>query len=605
MPIVPLEGFGVGGLITDVPKESMSMQFFDECLNMKSKYGELTGVASFDISTDTLGKLRTWTDTNDGASYADNLSIKPADITQWTRGSETYLDVLTLGYTSGGSGVIYLIGGEEGVGDADKSNISVLTSEYGFTYNSAGTQTPYSFIFNEMCILDLEGKAPQYSNDKAVFQRIPNWLSESYGSTTTTIVAGNIYEIAVNTDPNWSAYGGPSAAVVGSKFDSTFTGDIGVQGSVRDCQPYVAERVALFNGRLIALNLSNDLGDGNAANDITKSITIAYSSSIAARNSLAGVEWYASATNSAGDVILSESPGRIVDAKQLGDYLMVYKTDAVVRLFDTGAPFYLTGETVFLDDGVMSEDCVVDMGGNKHFVVGNYGLYMHTGGPESMVVSDKKIEHAFYDDLATSAADRALTFAFHDTLEKEIWVCYRDVSQNTADADKACTKAIVFDYIEGTFHKRDLNNLNDIIEVEIDGVQEVIAASLDETAGLQTTAGLHLLAKNNSAGNKTKYVADGFVRFNARTLDSVGNMKELSALYPTSENSFNVKVYSDDVPTVKDMSTEVACPFDPTLDYKEDFREAGRYYTIEINMNGAISPQISDMKVDMLEGGFR
>ena len=599
MPIVPLEGFGKGGLISDLPRESLGMQFFDECLNMKSKYGSITGVPDF--VQESGGRLRLYSDSGDGAGYSTNLAIKPAEITQWTRSGDEFLDVLTLGFTSGGTGSIYLTGGDTLTGGLSK--VEPLTSQYSFSYST--TQKLSSFIFNEMAIVNLPSAPPQFSGDKSSFTRIPNWLSEAYGSAISTTVSGEAYEVQSVIITDWTPVGGPSAVVVGTKFDSTFSGDVSSYGTVKDTQPYYAERMSSFNGRLIALNLYNDLGDGVGSNDIRSSISLAFSSSITSRNSLSGVEWYASSVNSAGEVLLTETSGRIVDAVQLGDYLMAYKTDSVLRYFDTGSPFFLTGETIFLDDGVMSERCVVDMGGNKHFVVGNYGLYMHTGGPESVVVSDKKVEKAFFNDLPKEAEDRALTFAFHDTLAKEIWVCYRDKSQSTSDTDKGCTRAMVFDYIEGTFHKRTLPNVNDIIETEVNGKPEIIAASLDVVAGSSSAGSLSILNKTTDTGAVGSYEADGFIRWNSRTLDSVDTLKELNGIYPTSENSFNVKVFTDNVPTVHDMSTEDNCLFDPLLDYKVDFREAGRYYTLEFNMNGTVSPELSEVKVDMETGGFK
>jgi hypothetical protein len=589
---MPLEGFGRGGLISDLRKESLSLQFFDECLNLKSKHGSIKALPAFEI--DAGGKLRLYSNTGDGAGYTNETSIKPAEITQWTRGGEIYNHVLTAGFDSGGVGKIYLTGGPV-VAPETKSIVTELTSDYSFSYGS--TQKIDAFVFNEMAVLNLPSAPPQFSTDKLGFSRVPNWLCEAYGATITSIVEGNQYEVQVATLADWSAVGGPSAVVVGTKFDATATGSVVGYGSVKNAAPYHAERVVPYNGRLVAMNLYNDLGDGAGANDVSSSISLAYSSSIVALNSLSGVQWYAASTNSAGSVLLTETPGRIVDASQLGDYLMVYKTDSVYRFFDTGSPFYLTGEAVFMEDGVLSERCVVDMGGNKHLVVGNYSIYMHTGGPEMVSLSDQKVEDDFYDDLPTSLEDRALTFAFHDTLNSEIWICYRDISQDTNAADKGCTIALIFDYVEGTFHKRSLPNVNDIIQTEVDGKPQIIAASLDTVAGSSSAGSLYIL-------NGT-YESGGFMRWNARELGAVDTLKELNGLYPTSENSFYIKVYSDNVPTVHDMSTETAYLFDPTADYKEDFREAGRYYTIEISMNGVISPEISAMKADMEQGSNR
>jgi hypothetical protein len=573
-----------------MPRESLDTKFFDEGINLRGKSGALRGVPSWN-KTNT--KIRTFQNNSDGSLYTSDIaSIKPVSVTQWSRSGTEYLDVVTVGIDGSSICHVHLLGG-----NLDPATQIEMTIAHPITYDTSWGID--NFIFNEMSIINGKNAPPQYSDDKIGYDRIPNWLSESYGSPITSISDKLQYEITTVTLTDWSSVGGPLSAVVGDKFDSISTSSISALGEVKDTSPYQVRGLSQFKGRLVALNLYNDLGDGAGSNDIIEHITMAFSSSITSRNSLSGVEWYASSTNSAGDDILTDTPGPVIDAMQLGDYLMVYKSDSVYRYSDTGNPYFLTGDTVFTDDGVLSDKCIVNIGSNRHFVVGNYGIYIHSGGPESASVSDNRVTKSFYKDLPVSKEDRGLTFAFHDTLEKEVWICYRPKSENPLDSNKGCTKALVFDIDNNVFFNRTLPNLTDITETEVEGSQSIISASVDEPYNSSSTGYLYILNDDGSVE------PDGYVRFNSRTFGMVQSIKDVYSLYPTCEKEFKVMMVGGMVPTKPDLSSVVADVYDPLSDYKEDYREFGRYITLDVGMSGSIDPSISGMSVDFLDGGIR
>jgi hypothetical protein len=597
MPIVPLESFGLGGLNTDFPRESLDTKFFDEGLNLRSKDGTLTGVPSWDKTNNTF---RTFQAITDGAAYTvDTQSVAPFLMTQWSDldAGQQY-DVLVLGEHNSGNSKVNLVSSSE-----SPSLSTELTSAFPTSDNIKYSQM---FVFNEMAILNSYGVYPQYCNDRTdQFYPFPNWFKETdlLIGVHTAAVTGVEYEINTVILADWSPIGGPVSAVVGDKFVSTSTSDISAYGDVYSLVEYSADVVVPFNGRLVAFGLNNDRGDALASNDVHKDLLMAYSSSITAQNSLSGVEWYTDVTNSAGDLYLSDTPGSVIDAKQLGEFLMVYKKEAVYRFQDSGHPYYLTGDVVFNDDGVLTTNCIADIGGNTQIVVGNYGIYLHSSGPEKVSISEGTIDKFFYDDLPLSKFDRDLTFVFHNQLQKEVWICYRDKAASTVIANdlKGCTKALVYNYKDKTYYLRDLPNIRSIIETDANGVTTVLGGSADESAnsGLLTAGWMYKLEDDGTVE------PDGYIRFNARVMGSPHIIKVIDGLYPTSEQEFNIKFHASPTITKLDISGEPNDLFDPALDYKEDFRLSGRYLTLEINMNGSVDPKISGMNVDMQGGDPR
>jgi len=590
MPIVPLENIGVGGLNTDEPKEALGMEFWDTGLDMRSYEGALRGVPDFDTSVATV---RLYQNMTDGPDHPTNEeSIRPLEITQWTPAGEDFVDILTVGLDNTDGGKIYRTGG-----GTDPAVVFDCSLPYTFTYDQQ--YGPQAFIFNEVAVVNPTTAAPMYSFDRESFYVLPNWFGEEIGSALTAISQYSIYKIETVVDDDWSSIGGRTNSKVGDVFTaSTASADISALGTVKAMHPYLTKRVTTYNGRLVALNLFNDYNDGDVTNDINSPIELAYSSSVEELGSILELEWYASFRNTAGNAFLTQTPGRVVDAVQLGEFLMVYKTDAVIRMQDTGEPLFVVGDTAFLDDGVLSEGCVADIGSNRHLVVGQYGIYIHSGGPEKEVISHRKVEKFFYEDLPTSVADRNLTFVHHNTLDKEVWICYRNKAAASGDTYKGCTRALVYNYEQGTWYLRSLPNVTSIEETEIEGAVRTFAASIDVVPNSSIAGSLYEFDTDN-------LVSDGYIQWTSRGLGGPDKVKAIDGIYPTSQEEFDIRIVAADNSSPPDVAAETPKQFNPASQYKRDFRKLGRYYSMRWAMNGSVDPVISTCAVDMRELGVR
>ena len=122
-------------------------------------------------------------------------------------------------------------------------------------------------------------------------------------------------------------------------------------------EPLVPRIMRPFNNRLVAMNIFEEHGAGTG-DDVNLPIDFIWSSNITTLQSLTAAEWTASTTNTAGDAFLTDTPGKILDGGQLGEFFIAYKSDSVVRVRETGDTYVLAFESIFEDDGIYSARCL-------------------------------------------------------------------------------------------------------------------------------------------------------------------------------------------------------------------------------------------------------
>jgi len=533
MPIIPLQNLGIKGLNTDVPPQALSPENFSVGLNMRPADGSLQGVYKFPSSFDT----------NLTGSSARNVLAA----TQWTPvGSDSFN--LAYLYESSSGVVSFQISQDILNPISAASNVTASTNlsingRFGFDF----------FTFNGVIIVNdginqpirISNNGTEVSpNYQALF--LANWFSGNLdGSAQESVVANRV----------------------------------------------TAQRMAAYNNRLIALNLSG----AYLANENLGNSSLAWSTPITDINTIGGITWRFSSTNSAGDDILTETSGQLLDAAQLGPYLIVYKDDSVYRYQDTGNPLYLVSELLFEDDGLYSPDCFEDIGDGRHFVLGNYGIYLHDGGPNKKDISKGRIQKDIYNTVNPAHKNR--TFTFLNSRDKEVWVCYSAVGNTGTGTNHA----YVYNYQEDIWYKRTLPNLKGITEGELNG-QIYIYGFTDQ--------GIYLLSNT--------FEADGYVRFLKQDLGDSHLTKNITAVYPMSSSTFNTTAITANSINSATVDSELAKNFatradvykrtfdpDSNSGYKKDYRLNGRYFNLEVSMEGSNNPKITGLDLEVKPSGKR
>jgi hypothetical protein len=459
--------------------------------------------------------------------HSNYSSSKPVAITQWTPAGSSYLNIA------------YIIKSEH-ISDAEgKGRV--------FVYNT-GTQVTEEITDATLSFLIDDKYPPQLFVFNGLLICNPGTGMPTYitaGSTTN----GNLAVL-----PGWEEMAGTQYARI----------------------------IRPFKNRLIAMSFFDDKGTESLSDDVSHPVDLAWSSHITALDSLSGASWQASTTNTAGDAFLTQTSGRILDGGQLGEFFIAYKTDAVVRVYETGDSFILGFDSIFEDDGIYSTRCFANIGDSQHLVIGNYGVYLHDGQSQRQDIAKGVFQDTMFDMVKGSDKDRS--FTFHQTRDKEVWFCFRE----TGTTGAGCNKAFVFNYQNQAVHIRSLPDISDLYETEIDG-QLAIYAAADSSTIKQLS--------------NTSLVSSGWF---TRTDDSLGSndkYKDLNQIFPESNGSFKVSLVSSGGPmTASALNTQFNLKeklHDPAVSYKLDVRESGRYLNMRVTMNGTVNPKLTTLQFSL------
>ena len=129
--------------------------------------------------------------------------------------------------------------------------------------------------------------------------------------------------------------------------------------------------------------------------------------------------WVPTTENEAGDNILADERGAIVDGLSLRDSFFIYKQDSIYEMTYIGGNLVFAFRKVFGTVGALSTNCVVRVKGT-HVVLGNGDIYRHDGQNLTSLV-DGKVRDAFFSTLD----DQYFRNSFVVYLEprEEVWFC--------------------------------------------------------------------------------------------------------------------------------------------------------------------------------------
>lgn len=471
-------------------------------------------------------------------SFVNDIALHPTDtqisggeakaVCQFTpAGADNLVIAYIVKKTNGqGAVVLYDTGGS---GNSRWNNITNATTDQVFTFDD--DYPPQIFVFNELLIVNPGTDAP------------PQF-------TTATVGAGSLVEL-----PNWIN-------------DSSG-------------EPIICRILRPFNQRLVAMSIKEEHGAGTS-DDVYQPIDFLFSSHITTIASLTAAQWTASTTNTAGDAFLVGTPGKILDGGQLGEFFIAYKSDAVVRVRETGDSNVLAFESIFEDDGIYSTRCFANIGNSQHLVVGNYGIYIHDGQSERQDIAKDLFKDTMY--ALVKPAERNRTFVFQQTRDKEVWLCLPSNSNSTT----GCDIAFCYDYSSGKIHKRTLPGITDLFETELNGELKIYG----------TKSGTTLQVLSNTALESGGY----FERINDNLTDN-GKVKHINRIEVNAVGSCLIALTGTQ--NLSDSKSYTNVTFNPATDHKVDVRTSGRYMNLKVTMNGTTNPELSKLQFDIKMMGVR
>jgi hypothetical protein len=119
--------------------------------------------------------------------------------------------------------------------------------------------------------------------------------------------------------------------------------------------------------------------------------------------------------------------GFILEAKQLGNAMYIYKERSIWKMTYIGGTFIYQFDTFLEDVGILSPRCVcMDITGTKHVVVTQDDIITHNGNVPESVLTDRQRITLFNNINRDTGGTR---FLFLNKAKDEVWFCFPESGQ--------------------------------------------------------------------------------------------------------------------------------------------------------------------------------
>lgn len=213
---------------------------------------------------------------------------------------------------------------------------------------------------------------------------------------------------------------------------------------------YLCKVIRSFKNHLFALSITEDVG---ATPTTTVYPQMVHWSHPADAGTVPTTWDYNDATHDAGRAVLTETRGEVLDLLPLGDIAIIYKEDAIYRCSYVGGQSIFDFDLITTQYGLWATNCVVDIGG-RHVCLGDGVVYTHSGGQIQNILEGRAANDLFNEIDETNFKK---TFLYHRKIENEVWICYPQAGETW------CSKALIWNYFNNTWHTRALPNCSSIV----------------------------------------------------------------------------------------------------------------------------------------------
>jgi len=119
--------------------------------------------------------------------------------------------------------------------------------------------------------------------------------------------------------------------------------------------------------------------------------------------------------------------GPILEARQLGDMMFIYKERSIWKMNYIGGQFIFQFATFLEDVGILAARCVcTDITGTRHVVVTQDDIIVHNGNTPESILTDRQ-RQALFGSMNRETADTS--FLFLNKSKDEVWFCYPEAGQ--------------------------------------------------------------------------------------------------------------------------------------------------------------------------------
>ena len=171
--------------------------------------------------------------------------------------------------------------------------------------------------------------------------------------------------------------------------------------------------------------------------------------------------WNPFATTGTADEIVISDTGLITAIVPLRGSVYVYTSDTVTQLRIT--PQGLRSAVITKEYGALSQASVFEFKG-QHLIIGSDDIYVFSGNPgDIQSIADGRVRKYFYDNLHASFIEDVQVI--RDQAFDELWICFA----NLDSSDGSYNEALIWNYTDNVWTKRDLPNIQSLTTGPIPG----------------------------------------------------------------------------------------------------------------------------------------
>ena len=348
-----------------------------------------------------------------------------------------------------------------------------------------------------------------------------------------------------------------------------------------------------------------------------------------------------STTNNAGENVLNEMVGPIIDGLALRDSFMIYGDNEVWSMNFIGGQLIYDFRKRFNDRGIMDTNCVVEVDG-VHYVFDTDDIYVHDGATARSIIYGKDKEFIFdsvkrdYKHLFFVEYHRALDEVHFNYVSDDRLIGFRNTTTG-------CNRAAVYNVSNGTWTFYDMPNVVASTNAQVSTGQtyedmgtEVYAEFAGTYIGDEDSAERHMLYVGNIATSEG-LTATRIYGLDRATTGRLSRPVELEALKPAFIERIGIDMDESGAPLTSYKSLLNFYPqigidgapetvrfqfgasdvtglqpawneaqiFDPSTMNKLDVRVAGRYLSYRLLHEGISDFTFSGFDVRVTRRGMR
>lgn len=156
--------------------------------------------------------------------------------------------------------------------------------------------------------------------------------------------------------------------------------------------------------------------------------------------------WTTGPASQAGNNVIGDIAGAIVDGRVLRDDFLIYKQNSTHLMQFVGGEAVFAFRTLFKTSGALNRNCIQEVRGT-HFVLTDSDVVALDGQTVRSVIDESNRKSLF---SSIDATNFGASFVFHNEPSNELWVCFPEAGATQ------CTRALVYDFNNNQWGSRDL-----------------------------------------------------------------------------------------------------------------------------------------------------